>query len=105
MNFDLQQAVTLLKDLLWLKSASLETANRTRADGVIDEVLDAAFEEVERLTVDWVTEKEAHAARLIAAEEQARRDVIEEEQRAAKALIQDVVDQAQRQKRSIAGVS
>lgn len=105
MTFEMQQAVQLLKDLLWLKTTDLSPADRQDADRVTDEILEAAFDDVSRLMVDWAKERADHAARLIAAEKQARLDVIEEEERAAKALIQDELDQAQRQERSIAGVS
>jgi len=107
MNFDLQQAVALLKDLLWLKSirASLTEDEKGKVDLLHAEILDAAFDDVERLMADWAKEVREHAERIIAAQEQAARDVVAEEERAAKEAIQEELDQAERQERSIAGVS
>jgi len=105
MNFDLQQAVSLLHDLLWLKSAEVSPGDRTKIDSMLAEILEPAFEDVARLMADWAKEVRAHAARVIAAQEQAALDVIAEEERAARAAIQEELDQAERQERSIAGVS
>lgn len=105
MTFELQQAVALLRDLLWLKTADLSPADRQDVNSVTDEILQAAFDDVKRLMVDWAQEVAAHAQRLIEAQEQAARDVIEEEERAAKALVQDAADEEERRERLTAGVS
>jgi len=105
MTFDLQQAIQLLKDLLWLKTSNASGADRDKIDSVLEVLLEAAFKDVARLMDDWTREVEERALRIIAAQAQAEIDVVEAEELAARALIQDELDRAQRQERHLAGVS
>ena len=105
MNFELQQAVTLLRNLLWLKSAEVAPGDRNRTDAVLDALLDAAFSQVEALMADWAREVEDQRLRIIQAQEQAAADLIAAEEQAARDAVQEEVNQAEREERSRAGVS
>ncbi len=105
MNFDLQQAVSLLRDLLLLKTSTASGEDRARIDTILDELLDDAFADVARLMADWAKEVRDRAERILAAQEQLALDLVEAEEQAARALIQDELDAAQRQERHLAGVS
>jgi len=105
MTFEMQQAIQLLKDLLWLKTASLSPADRQDADQVTDAILQTAFDDVKRLMADWAIELEARRLRIIEAQEQAARDVIAADEQAARDAVQDVADEEQRVERLRLGVS
>ncbi len=105
MTFELQQAIALLRDLLWLKTADLSPADRQDVDAVTDEILQAAFDDVKRLMVDWAREVADLAQRVIEAQAQAERDVIAAEEQAARDAVQEEADAAQREERQRTGVS
>jgi len=105
MNFDLQQAIQLLKDLLWLKTSTASGADRAKIDDILDELLEDAFKDVARLMADWANQVRDRAERILAAQEQAARDLVAAEEQAAKDLIQEEADQIEREERQRAGVS
>lgn len=105
MNFELQQAVSLLRNLLSLSGTITSAVDQKNLDKMVDELAPAALQDVERLTVDWVREKEALAERVIAAQEQAALDVIAAEEKEKNDAVQEEVDQAEREERQRAGVS
>jgi len=105
MTFEIQQAIRLLTDLLRLKSADLAAGDRQLVDEVLDQILQAAFDDVKRLMVDWAQEVAERAERILEAQAQAERDVVAAEAQAARDVVQDELDAAQRQERHLAGVS
>lgn len=105
MNHDLQEAVSFLANLLWLKTAKVDAGERTQLDALNDDILDAAFADVERLRNDFAEQRRVLAERVVEAQEQAERDVIAADEKAARDLVQEEADQKQRDERQRAGVS
>lgn len=105
MNFEMQQSITLLKDLLWLKTADLSPADRQDVDKITDDMLQVAIDDANRLLTDWTNERAALAERVVEAQEQAARDLIAAEEKKETDAVQAVLDQAQRDERLRAGVS
>jgi len=105
MNFEMQQSIALLKDLLWLKVADLELEDREQVDNVVNDMLQVALDDANRLLTDWTRERAALAERVVEAQEQAARDLIAAEEKEQTDALQAEVDQAQRDERLRAGVS
>jgi len=105
MNFDLQQAIQLLKDLLWLKTSTASGSDKAKIDDILEELLDDAFQDVARLMADWARDVRERAARILQAQEQAALDLVAAEEQAALDLVQEERDQIEREERQRAGVS
>jgi len=105
MSDNLNQAVSLLKDLLELGRATTSVVNQPRLDALVDGLAEIALADAERFADVQAAQAVAVAADLVDAEARAAANVILEEERAAQALVQEQEDQAQRDERHAAGVS
>lgn len=105
MTFEMQQSISLLRDLLWLKNAELGPEDRRAVDLVVDEMLPASLTDTNRLMDDWTREVAARAQRVADAQEQAALDLIAEEEKEARDAMQAGLDAEQRTERLRAGVS
>ena len=105
MSENLNEAVALLNDSLALSRSTTSVVDQVRLDASVQTVAVAALEEVEIFLRQLEADRQAAVDAAIEAEAQNERTRIEEEERAAQALVQDAEDQAQREERHAAGVS
>lgn len=105
MDFELQRAVLLLTNLLFLAGLETTDVDQDELDELVQKLLPPAMMDAKRLTADWAEEVADREARVIAAQEQAAVDVIATEEQAEKDAAQEKADQEQRDERHAAGVS
>ncbi|HEU01333.1 MAG TPA: hypothetical protein ENH89_13495 [Aurantimonas coralicida] len=105
MSDNLNQAVALLNDLLELGRTTTSAVDQAVLDALVDDLAPPAMEDVARFAIQLAADAGAAAVAVAEAEAQAARNIIEEEDRAEKALLQEDEDQEQREERNRLGVS
>ncbi len=105
MSDNLTEAVALLNDLLELGRTTTSAVDQAELDAIVTELLPAALKDVGRLAVQLAADTRAAEEAATEAEAEAERARIEEEDRAAQALVQEEEDRAEREERHRAGVS
>lgn len=105
MSDNLNQAVALLNDALALSRSTTSVVNQERLDAVVERVAVSALEEVEKFADELEARAEAAQDAVDEATLQISLKIMKEEERKAKAVVQEEEDQAQREERNRLGVS
>jgi len=105
MSQNLNEAVSLLNDLLALGRTVTSVVDQARLDATVAALGDIALQDVERFSSALAADMEAAADALVEAAEQTARNEIEEAEQALRHAEQEAADQAEREERHAAGVS
>ena len=105
MSDNLNDAISLLNDLLALGRVQTSLVDQPRLDAAVDAMAVDALEDIERRLVQLTADAQAAADAATEGEKEIARIVIAQEQAAAQALVQEQQDQAQREERMRLGVS
>jgi len=105
MSDTLNEAVSLLNNLLTLARTTTSVVDQGRLDAAVAALADTSLDEVEAFTVRLADEARAASEAATAAADQMAANVVAAEAAAAQAEVQEEEDQAQREERQAAGVS